>query len=111
MCGRFTLAFDGDGLLRSYLAASRDRAAQWEPTYSIAPRTKAPVVREFIDGGQVHRCLELARWGLHPGWAKDKGPRPINARLETVSTNEIGRAHVSCARDVRSEAQSSELLS
>lgn len=100
MCGRFTLAFDGDGLLRSYVAASRDRAAQWEPTYSIAPRTKAPVVREFIDGGQVHRCLELARWGLHPGWAKDKGPRPINARLETVSTNGMFRGAFSSARAV-----------
>src|SRR5690625_159733 len=100
MCGRFTLAFDGDGLLRSYIAASRDRAAQWEPTYSIAPRTQAPVVREFIDGGQVHRRLALARWGLHPGWAKDKGPRPINARLETVSTNGMFRGALSCARAV-----------
>src|SRR5690625_6968062 len=91
MCGRFTLAFDGDGLLRSYVAASRDRAAQWEPTYSIAPRTKAPVVREFIDGGQVHRCLELARWGLHPGWAKDKGPRPIRSEEHTSELQSRGQ--------------------
>ncbi|MDN5660731.1 MAG: hypothetical protein L0G72_08190, partial [Brevibacterium aurantiacum] len=37
------------GLLRSYVATSRDRAGEWEPVYSIAPRTKAPVVREFVD--------------------------------------------------------------
>lgn len=74
---------NGDGLLRSYVATSDDRAAQWEPTYSIAPRTKAPVVREFVDeDGASHRTLELARWGLHPAWAKDKGPRPINAALQ-----------------------------
>lgn len=101
MCGRFTLAFDGDGLLRSYIATSDDRAAQWEPTYSIAPRTKAPVVREFVDeDGASHRTLELARWGLHPAWAKDKGPRPINARLETVSSNGMFRGAFSSARAV-----------
>src|SRR5690625_6756843 len=81
MCGRFSLQFDGAGLLHAYVATSDDRAGEWEPIYSIAPRTKAPVVREFIDdGGEVQRRLERARWGLHPSWAKDKGPRPINAR-------------------------------
>ena len=43
MCGRFTLAFDGDGLLHAYLATSQDWAAEWEPVYSIAPRTRAPL--------------------------------------------------------------------
>src|SRR5699024_6527820 len=92
---------NGDGLLRSYVATSDDRAAQWEPTYSIAPRTKAPVVREFVDeDGASHRTLELARWGLHPSWAKDKGPRPINARLETVRRN--GRFRGARSRDRKS---------
>ncbi|WP_226851100.1 SOS response-associated peptidase family protein, partial [Brachybacterium tyrofermentans] len=73
---------NGDGLLHAYLATSQDRVAEWQPVYSIAPRTKAPVVREFVDDdGEVQRSLELARWGLYPAWAKDKGPRPINARL------------------------------
>ena len=64
MCGRFTLTFKGDGLLRSYVATSQDRAGDWEPVYSVAPRTKAPVVREHVDDeGAVRRSLELARWG------------------------------------------------
>ena len=101
MCGRFTLVFDGDGLLRAYLATSQDRAAEWDPVYSIAPRTKAPVVREFVDDeGELQRSLELARWGLHPSWAKDKGPRPINARLETIATNGMFRGPFSSGRAV-----------
>ncbi|APX34597.1 hypothetical protein BH708_03150 [Brachybacterium sp. P6-10-X1] len=101
MCGRFTLSFDGSGLVHAYVATSDDRSAEWEPTYSIAPRTRAPVVREFVDeDGAMHRTLELARWGLHPSWAKDKGPRPINARLETVSSNGMFRGAFSSARAV-----------
>lgn len=101
MCGRFTLAFDGGGLLHAYLATSQDRAAEWDPVYSIAPRTVAPVVREFVDDeGELHRTLEMARWGLHPAWAKDKGPRPINARMETVATNGLFRGPFSSGRAV-----------
>src|SRR5690625_2391231 len=101
MCGRFTLAWDAAGLLRSYVATSDDRAADWEPVYSIAPRTRAPVVREFVDDhGDRHRSLELARWGLRPSWARDKGPRPITARLESVSTNGMFRGSFSSARAV-----------
>ncbi|GAP77907.1 SOS response-associated peptidase [Brachybacterium paraconglomeratum] len=83
------------------MAIGQDRAAQWEAVYSIAPRTKAPVVREFVDDdGEVQRSLELARWGLHPAWAKDKGPRPINARLETIATNGMFRGAFSSGRAV-----------
>lgn len=92
---------NGDGLLHAYLATSQDRAAEWDPVYSIAPRTKAPVVREFVDDeGELHRTLEMARWGLHPSWAKDKGPRPINARLETIATNGMFRGPFSSGRAV-----------
>lgn len=101
MCGRFSLQFDGAGLLHAYVATSDDRAGEWEPIYSIAPRTKAPVVREFVDDeGELQRRLELARWGLHPSWAKDKGPRPINARMETIATNGMFRGPFSSARAV-----------
>jgi putative SOS response-associated peptidase YedK len=93
MCGRFVLSLDEDGLLRSYVAESRDGAPVWSPTYSVAPSTLAPVVRERVDeDGTIRRVLEPARWGLHPSWAKDKGPRPINARYETVHTNGMFRA-------------------
>lgn len=101
MCGRFTLAIDGNGLLHGYVASSRDRAAEWEPVYSIAPRTMAPIVREHADeNGEVQRTLEMARWGFQPAWAKEKGPRPINARLETVASNGMFRAAFTSSRAV-----------
>lgn len=44
------------------------------------------------------RELERSRWGLRPSWAKDSGPRPINARLETAATNGMFRAAFSSSR-------------
>lgn len=100
MCGRFVLEVDAEGLLRSY-AAQPAKAFDWEPAFSIAPRTSAPVVREHLDDeGRLRRTLELARWGLHPAWAKDKGPRPINARFETARTNGMFRAAFASGRAV-----------
>lgn len=62
MCGRFTLQLDGDELLHAYDSTGDGRAGEWEPIYSIAPRTKASVVREFMDdGGAAQRRLGLAR--------------------------------------------------
>ncbi|WP_263310291.1 SOS response-associated peptidase [Brachybacterium atlanticum] len=59
------------------------------------------VVREFIDGErELQRRLELARWGLHPAWAKDKGPRPMNARMETIATNGMFRGPFSSGRAI-----------
>lgn len=48
------------------------------------------------------RCsgVSSSRWGLHPSWAKDKGPRPINAGLETTATNGMFRGPFSSARAV-----------
>lgn len=75
MCGRYVLEVDAQGLLRSY-AAQPAKAFDWDPVFSIAPRTKAPVVREHIDDdGELQRTLEFARWGFKPAWAKEKGPR------------------------------------
>lgn len=102
MCGRFVLDFDEAGLLRAYVATKADQdGPDWSPAYSIAPSTLAPVVREHYDeDGELRRTLEPARWGLHPSWAKDKGPRPINARFETVTTNGMFRGPFASARVV-----------
>ncbi|HEX7351626.1 SOS response-associated peptidase [Brachybacterium sp.] len=101
MCGRYVLELDTQGMLHSYAIGS-DPAFDWEAVFSIAPRTKAPVVREHYDedSGEVQRTLELARWGFKPGWAKEKGPRPINARFETAHTNGMFRAGFASSRAV-----------
>ncbi|AEF42735.1 hypothetical protein AS9A_4302 [Hoyosella subflava DQS3-9A1] len=71
---------------------------EWSPTYSVSPRTRAPVIRDrLIDGHRVREAF-LPTWGLRPSWAKEKGPRPINARLETAATNGMFRSSFSSAR-------------
>jgi len=100
MCGRYVLEVDAQGLLRGY-AAQPSKAFDWDAVFSVAPRTKAPVVREHIDDdGQLQRTVELARWGFTPSWVKDKGPRPINARFETAATNGMFRAAFTSSRAV-----------
>lgn len=64
-------------------------AYDWAGRYSIAPSTRAPIVREWLDEGELLRDLDEARWGLRPGWAKESGPRSINARLETATTRPV----------------------
>lgn len=102
MCGRFVLEVDADGLLRSYAAQpAREIDRMWDATYSIAPSTRAPVVREHVDeAGELHRTLELARWGFRPSWATGKGPSPINARFETVTSNGMFRSAFASSRAV-----------
>ena len=65
MCGRYVLEVDADGLLRSY-AAQPAKEFDWDAVFSIAPRTKAPVVREHVVDDQMQRTLEFARWGFQP---------------------------------------------
>src|SRR5690625_7714165 len=87
MCGRYVLEIDSDGLMRAY-AAQPARDFDWGPVYSIAPRTKPPVIRaHFGDAGHLRRTLGIARWGFCPSWAHAWGPSPMNARYETASLN------------------------
>src|SRR3954462_8268 len=55
------------------------------PNYNAAPTDTLPIVRLDRDG---RRSLDLLRWGLIPGWAKDAklGARCINAMAETGAT-------------------------
>jgi putative SOS response-associated peptidase YedK len=59
------------------------------PRYNAAPTDSLAVVRFNPQTGA--RSLDLLRWGLVPLWAKDLsfGPKCINARSETVASNNI----------------------
>src|SRR5690348_12552962 len=61
------------------------------PRYNAAPTDNLAVVR--FNPQSRTRALDLLRWGLVPLWAKDPsfGPKCINARRETVATNNIFR--------------------
>jgi len=114
MCGRYAnerkgLDFAGDfGEVGALLQAARGENKEWlqelPPTFSIAPGTDNPIVRERLTTeGELVRDIEPARWGLQPAWAtpKQQGsgatdrrparPAPINARLESVATNGMFR--------------------
>jgi putative SOS response-associated peptidase YedK len=81
MCGRFALPPD------AIIRLEEDTGARWRgappaPAYNVCPMDLAPVLR--LDGGE--RVLEVYRWGLIPGWAKDAaiGAKCFNARGETA---------------------------
>jgi putative SOS response-associated peptidase YedK len=61
------------------------------PRYNVAPTDSIAVVRFNPQTGL--RALDMLRWGLVPLWAKDPsfGPKCINARSETIATNNIFR--------------------
>ncbi|MBP9603674.1 MAG: SOS response-associated peptidase [Chromatiaceae bacterium] len=82
MCGRFALTRSPEELTRVFgLAECPDLA----PRANIAPASDIAVVGRSPVGDPV---LHLLRWGLVPHWRQDPtdGPRPINARSETVLT-------------------------
>jgi len=60
-----------------------DVLADIRESYNISPGSSVPAV--IMENGK--RTLTQFRWGLVPGWAKDKsiGNRLINARSETVT--------------------------
>jgi putative SOS response-associated peptidase YedK len=88
MCGRFMQTREVEEL-RERFRIREVRAASVQPCNNVAPTMPVPVVRE--EGGG--RVLELHRWGLVPAWAKSlkDGPRPINAKAETLSTSGMFR--------------------
>lgn len=90
MCGRYANDVKIDALMRTF-DASPGTAYDWAGAFSIAPSTHAPIVREWHHEDVTTREVDYARWGLRPSWAKDSGPRPINARLETAATNGMFR--------------------
>lgn len=96
MCGRFSLGVSGDDLARVYRALA-DPIAGWGPHYSVAPFTMVPILRSGAPDDPA-RVPDVARWGFHPSWARENGPRPINARLETVATKPMFRAAMSAMR-------------
>ena len=84
MCGRFALSTEVSGLpapLRVRLDAEHRR--HYAPRGLIRPGEPLLALRR--DEGKTEASLML--WGLIPSWSKDPstGPRPFNARAETVA--------------------------
>ncbi len=91
MCGRYELHTRTSEIARRFDAQLIESMQESAPRYNVAPSTAVPVVRE----GRHGRVLEPMSWGLVPGWCKDlSGPKPINARVETVFDKPMFRSGI-----------------
>ena len=89
MCGRYDNLIAREAY-RSLFKAERLPQSNYPPRYNIAPTDEIPIVR--IDARDGERELVMARWGLVPGWMKEKPKVPhINARAETVHEKPLFR--------------------
>jgi putative SOS response-associated peptidase YedK len=80
VCGRYVQTSPAEALATRFGARLPEGIA-WTPRWNVAPGTRAPIVRDGVDGPE----LALLSWGLVPSWAKDAaGLRPINARAEGI---------------------------
>ena len=83
MCGRFSLQCPANQLpLPLWEVLPEDHRRRYSPRPLVAP--SEPVLALVQEEGVTRAALLL--WGLLPSWVKDptQGPRPINARSETV---------------------------
>ena len=82
MCGRFALKAPPRTIQQHF---GIPETVDLSPRYNIAPSQDVAVIRHL--SGKDYRQLDLLRWGLIPGWAKDMklSYRMINARAETLA--------------------------
>lgn len=80
MCGRFTIVFEPELLIRRF--GVNEIPFEWRALYNAAPGQKIPAIIE--ERGE--RRLGQLKWGLVPFWAKDEkiGYKMINAKSETI---------------------------
>lgn len=101
MCGRFVVASAGPdlvGVLRVDIVGDELP----EPSYNIAPTSRAAIVLDSMKTDLPTRRLEAARWGLVPSWAKDPkiGARAFNARSEELEDKPMFRGALEKRRAV-----------
>lgn len=84
MCGRYTVISPAPALAQRF--AAKEAAAPAEhgpaPNFNAAPSQALPIITNAAPGQ-----IQLVRWGLVPAWSRDpaSGPKPINARAETLA--------------------------
>ncbi|MBS3760218.1 MAG: SOS response-associated peptidase [Halodesulfurarchaeum sp.] len=86
MCGRTSLFTPQPDIERRFNA---EFDHDYEPRYNIAPGDTLAVVHN-----EAPETITADTWGFVPEWAEsvDDGPRPSNARAETVAENELFRS-------------------
>jgi putative SOS response-associated peptidase YedK len=79
MCGRYTVISPAPKLAQRFNAKE---AASPPPNFNAAPSQALPIITNVAPGQ-----IQLVSWGLVPSWSRDpaSGPKPINARAETLA--------------------------
>jgi putative SOS response-associated peptidase YedK len=79
MCGRYTFVTPAPAAEQRFSATFAEPAPA---NYNAAPSQQLPIITNAAPGQ-----IQLLSWGLVPSWSRDPatGPRPINARAETLS--------------------------
>lgn len=79
MCGRYTVIAPAPALAQRFGAKE---AASPAPTFNAAPSQALPIITNVASSQ-----IQLVKWGLVPSWSRDpaSGPKPINARAETLA--------------------------
>lgn len=82
MCGRLVSA-QPLGAIAAQFAVDHVVVDSLPPRYNVAPTAMVPAIAATRSG----RRLGTMSWGLVPSWADEPttGPRPINARAESVA--------------------------
>lgn len=101
MCERYATSLPAEAVARLFHTVNL--LPNVAPSWNVAPRQQAMVVRRHPETGERH--LDLLKWGLLPSWTKDpaKAQRPINCRSETIATSVLFLSpfkarHASCRR-------------
>lgn len=107
MCGRFALDDRVDQSIVDWVADAfrgRPHPEDWidpttlVPRFSVTPGQPIVALGVADRGGEPVRYAAASLWGFSPDWARRPGPRPINARLETVARNGLFRTAFRAAR-------------
>ena len=84
MCGRYTFIAPAPAVEQRFDAFFTEPAPA---NYNAAPSQRLPIITNAAPGQ-----IQLLSWGLVPSWSKDPtghgpaaGPKPINARAETLA--------------------------
>jgi putative SOS response-associated peptidase YedK len=98
VCGRYAATKDPATLAAEFDAIDLDDADNYTPRadYNVAPTKEVVTVVQRHprdeegkpDPDSTVRSLRVMRWGLIPGWAKEKsiGAKMINARVESAAS-------------------------